>query len=185
MTDPAAIQRLSSFLEQGRSLFAQGRDREAEHISRGVMAECTRLLGPAHAQTIVATCNIGVCLVNLRHAEAEPLFRTAAQQSMQLYGQFYSMSVKTAHALGKCLLAQDRFHEAEPFLLRALEGMQGQESVDRMTVEYRVGLCYSQQRHAEALPYLQHAAEGLARGTDPLATVALDLFQACSALAGS
>jgi tetratricopeptide (TPR) repeat protein len=98
---------------QGR----QEREREldeSERLHREVLAARERLLGPAHADTLLTANNLAwLFLKRGRPDEAAPLAERARDGAAKASGDDDRMSMLYANTLGLVLAAQGRYDEAE------------------------------------------------------------------------
>lgn len=104
------------------ALEAIGRVEEAERISREVLAIQREAFGEAHDDTLASASNLGIMLVRTgRAAEAEAIFREALSSMLGSRGDESMLAGVLYGGLGRSLVAQAKFDEAEGALLRACE----------------------------------------------------------------
>ena len=104
-----------------------GRWAEAEELRREVLAR-RREAKPLDTKMVAfALSNLGVNLLNqLRWPEADPLLREALvvwEMQPDHWRRFWSMS-----QLGRVLMGQEKYGEAEPFVVQGYEGMEARQT---------------------------------------------------------
>jgi tetratricopeptide (TPR) repeat protein len=94
---------------------------EAEPLMREAYEARRRLLGPDDSDTLNATNNLAALYMRMgQPKEAEPLFREAAEGYERVHGIRFETALYRSN-VGDCLLEQQRYAEAVPEYLKALD----------------------------------------------------------------
>jgi len=97
-----------------------GKDAEAERLARESFAWLRRHLGRTHPYTLDALNVLGLALArNQNPKRGELLLRRCAEhyRKLVLQPEYAWLAADVSNTLGECLMAQERFEEAEPLLV--------------------------------------------------------------------
>jgi tetratricopeptide (TPR) repeat protein len=101
-----------------------GQLQEAEELERATLAAQRRVLGDDHDDTILTMSNLAVILQRRgRAAEAELLATEAVERCSRTLGPSHSLCCHVLRKHGQCLIALERYDEAERELLVAHAGL--------------------------------------------------------------
>ena len=158
------------YIFNGVALFHQdaGRYGVAEPLLRRVLADCERVLGKEHPDTLTSVNNLAELLQSKGdYTEAEPLYRRALEGYERVQGKDHTDNLGIMNNLGFLLYNTGDYSKAEPLFRRALEGYEhtlGKEHPSTLTsVNNLALLLFRQGDFAGAEPLYRRVLQGFER----------------------
>ena len=138
-----------------QAIGAQGRNREAEQLYRGLLADRQRVLGDEHPDTLITRHDLAWMIeYQGRYAEAEHLCRELLTEQRRMLGDAHLSTLTTGNILARVIGLQGRYAEAEHLCRQVLakrHQILGEEHpvtlVTRHNLAWMIGL---QGRYGEA-----------------------------------
>jgi tetratricopeptide (TPR) repeat protein len=136
------------------ALEGKGRNSEAEHMYRQVLADQEKALGKDHPDTLATRLGLARTISHSRYRQAEQMYRDLLVDQRRILGEEHPQTLITRHALARVVGRQGRAHEAEQMYRQVLADEQqilGDDHPDTLSTRHTLAWAIAaQERYAEA-----------------------------------